>query len=476
MIYRTPDKYYFRIHHVRPRFKNNIEDVLFFMATEISKLDEMGKEEFKIALNDAIKLFPGNAIKKQKTIDNWRTEISALFGFIQTDQNKNTCKPSLRARELAEKQDLVENMKKFLYFFQYPGGHVKPHENYKMILNNLNFKPVRFILTLLDFAEKKENKRIAINKAEFTHLIFNDLRCTKGTEETKDTWERLKLNKNNGTIYDWSGDVVRYAGDILDYMVIANLMVTYNGKDYFINSLERSAITNFINSKNYFDYYKEFINNSIVSEEKYIELITNLQDEWFDYVNTPLSESHFETDILAFLSKDIDEYENLKKISDELLHERLDGEGSTTKEIGDCGENLVHGHECMRIKIGGREDLIHLIKLIPTQFAVGYDIQSIEFDERKRYIEVKTTISSKKLHFNRIHLTTNEWRTAETLKDRYFVYRLYLSKEEKKLFIMQDPVGLYKEDKLQMIPKDGADLIFESDKTGSYEELLTWRA
>ncbi len=67
----------------------------------------------------------------------------------------------------------------------------------------------------------------------------------------------------------------------------------------------------------------------------------------------------------------------------------------TTKDIGDIGESLVHGHECMRMKLGGREDLIHLIKRIPTQFAVGYDISSVELNECKRYIEVKTTISSK---------------------------------------------------------------------------------
>ena len=79
----------------------------------------------------------------------------------------------------------------------------------------------------------------------------------------------------------------------------------------------------------------------------------------------------------------------------------------------------MHGHECMRIKLGGREDLLHLIKRIPTQFAVGYDISSVELDERKRYIEVKTTISSKPLHFNRIHLTKNEWNTASSTHDRY---------------------------------------------------------
>ena len=152
----------------------------------------------------------------------------------------------------------------------------------------------------------------------------------------------------------------------------------------------------------------------------------------------------------------------------------LDADEIRTKDIGDIGESLVHSHECQRIKIGGRADLIHLIKRIPTQFAVGYDIQSVELDERKRYIEVKTTISSKPLHFNKIHLTPNEWNTAGTMKDRYFVYRLMISKIEKKLFVLQDPVGLYKKDVLSMIPKDGAEITFDTKTAGNFEELLTW--
>ena len=104
------------------------------------------------------------------------------------------------------------------------------------------------------------------------------------------------------------------------------------------------------------------------------------------------------------------------------------------------------------------------------------DEESVELDERKRYIEVKTTISSKPLHFNKIHLTPNEWNTASTLKDRYYVYRLMISKTEKKLFLIQDPVGLYKKDLIDMIPKDGADITFSTNKAdvGNFEELLTW--
>lgn len=128
----------------------------------------------------------------------------------------------------------------------------------------------------------------------------------------------------------------------------------------------------------------------------------------------------------------------------------------------------------MRVKIGGRDDLIHLIKRIPTQFSVGYDISSVELDERKRYIEVKTTISSKPLHFNRIHLTKNEWNTASSTHDRYYIYRLLLSRPEKKLFVLQDPVGLYKKDMICMTPNDGADITFDPASVGRFEELLTW--
>ena len=134
----------------------------------------------------------------------------------------------------------------------------------------------------------------------------------------------------------------------------------------------------------------------------------------------------------------------------------------------------MHGHECMRMKKAGREDLIHLIKRIPSHFAIGYDISSVETDERKRYIEVKTTISSKPLHFSKFHLTKNEWNTANSTKDRYYVYRLQISKKERKLFLLQDPVGLYKKDLISMVPDNGAEITVDTNKVGHYEELLTW--
>ena len=109
--YQIPEQYYFRLHHVRPRFKGDIENVLIYVAEEIAKVGEKPKNDFVETVNAALFRYPGNAHRELKTINNWRTEISALFGFIE--HTDTTDKPGLRALELAENQDLVECFKVF---------------------------------------------------------------------------------------------------------------------------------------------------------------------------------------------------------------------------------------------------------------------------------------------------------------------------------------------------------------------------
>ncbi len=481
--YKIPDEFFFRIHHVRPRFKGDIENVLIYMAEEITKVGEKPTNEFVSEVNAAIYRYPGNAHRALKTINNWRTEISALFGFIE--HTETTDKPGRRAIELAEHQDLVECFKIFLYNFQYPGAHIKPQDTLEQIEAGVHFKPAQYILRLLRYANKAGGNSIGITKFEACHCIFNDLRVTHDNEGVEKTWERILQNRKNGCTYDQSSDVVRYAGDIVDYMEIANLLKTYDSRTYYLNPLEEESIVKFCESSEWFSGYDAMIKNRFGSMQE----VKKCVPRWFAYVNRDIQMTDFATDILAYIASDVEELNALKATvvsgqeadfvdrGNELSH-RIDTEYDTftTKDIGDIGESLVHGHECMRIKMGGREDLIHLIKRIPTQFAVGYDISSVELDETKRYIEVKTTISSKPLHFNKIHLTRNEWNTASSTHDRYYVYRLLLSKTERKLFLLQDPVGLYKNDLIDMVPGDGADITFDPKKVGRFEELLTWES
>ncbi len=470
-MYSIPEKYYQRIHHSRPRFKNNQEEVLIYIATEISKLKKMPKNEFKQQVDNAIRLFPGNSNKTAKTIANWRTEISSFFGLIQRTDNDQNYFPSRMAVKLAEEQDLIQFYKYFLFYFQYPGGHLKSHENKKLIENKVSFKPAQYILKVLEQGEISTGKRFYLNKAEATHCIFNDLRVSRDNRNPQKVVDLILNNRSYGLEYDWNGDIIRYAGDIIDYMCIANLLKTYDGHKYYINHDEKEAVFSFINKTIECEIYKPFYS----MEEITVNDLTKLIPAWFDYINTDLKTDLFKTDLYKYLGVEEPSYQELVKDAiDDFKMKMVSNVKIKTKDIGDFGEGLILGHEKMKTKIGGREDLLHLIQKIPTQFAVGYDIQSVELNEIKKYIEVKTTISSKKINYFNFHMTSNEWNAASTVKESYYIYRLAISKTGTDLYILQDPVNMYKKDLISMTPRDGADIKFD-EKISRKEDLLIWK-
>lgn len=475
MKYKVPEQYYFRIHHVRPRFKGDVEGVLVYIAEEISRIGERPTEEFKDGLNSAIIRYPGNATKELKTINNWRTEIASLFGFVE--QNELMVKPGRRALELAQKQDLVEAFKIFLYNFQYPGAHIKPKETLKQICAGIRFKPAKYILKLLRYANRNGGNSFGITKAEVCHCVFNDLRVTRDNEDVDKTWARIIYNRNSGMTYDTTGDVIRYAGDIIDYMKIADLLTSFDGRTYYLNTLEEEMIIKFTESSEWFSDY----DNMLDARSGTIEEVHEISSDWFSYVNRDMGETDFSTDIFAYIADDgSSDLKDAKYLQYPFIdiEEEMESNGTekSKKDIGDFGENLIYAHEQMRMKLSGREDLVHLVKRIPTQYAVGYDICSSEIaDASKRFIEVKTTVSSKPLVFNRVHLTPNEWSMASTTRQNYYVYRLMLSRGSIRLFLLQDPVGLYKNDQVKMNLNDGVDIIFDPKKVGKEEKLLIWK-
>lgn len=465
-LYNVPSKHYFRLHHPRPRFKNDIENVLIYFASEIAAIGRKPIKDFILDFDFAIKKYPGNLTKTQKTINNWRTEIDALFSFIE--QEGDYLKPSKRAIELATNQDLVKFFKLFCYHFQYPGGFLKPHINLEYLRNGINFRPCSYILELLTEAEAQEGVRVGISKSEATHCIFNDLRVTRDGRTPKATWRLIRKNRQMDLKYDWTGDVIRYAGDILDYMVQANLLVSRPNHKYYINQTESIAIRRFLNPTNdLFDYYKEIADVATLT----LSEVKELDAEWVSYFNTHRDEGFFDTDILALVADTTTQYQELKGLID---LDRIIAEGglSSTGSIGSIGESLILNHEKKRLVQEGRPDLEHLVKLIPTQYAIGYDINSREINETHRNIEVKTTSSTTPLAFTRFHLTPNEWSAADSNKERYFVYRLMVTKGSLKLCIIQDPVGNYKNGNLSATPRNGMDIIFDPNKCGIEETLL----
>lgn len=478
-MYKVPQKYFFRLHHVRPRFKDNVENVLFYVAQEIAGLGRMPKEEFNLKLNDAIRRFPGNTTLTKKTIDNWRTEISSLFGFVLYDGDDRG--PSKLAVDLSHNLDLAEFFKKFLFRFQYPGAHITSKSIREQILVGVHFKPAQYILKVMKHASELEGKSVYLTKEEVCHCIFNDLRCTRDDEGAAKTWERIKKNRSVYECYDKTGDVVRYAGDIVDYMVYANLLKTYDGNKFYLQKLEEKAIKVFINSSEWFSNYDDLISSrgSQFTDKSVMYLRLGLEyEKWFKYVSADFINIDFSTDLSLFIAADENEAQLFSKQIEE--NQKLlvsAGVKVSTKDIGDLGENMIYGHECERIKKAGRVDLVHLIKPIPNVYAVGYDINSVEDNELKRCIEVKSTISTKPLLVNSVHLTANEWNAARSFGDRYYVYRLQIAKNKNELFVIQNPIKLLKQKKIVVTNDgDGVKLSFNPNVAGNYEVLLQWTA
>ena len=203
-------------------------------------------------------------------------------------------------------------------------------------------------------------------------------------------------------------------------------------------------------------------------------MVSETQKDWFKYVNKNLDNKVFKSDILSMLedSLEIEPSTFTVEMIDSLRRKQSSERKVRTKDIGDTGEAITIRHEQIRLSNLGRKDLIKKIVKMPESLSAGYDINSYEGEaEIKRLIEVKTTISKNKLSIQRFHMTPNEWGSASTFGDAYYIYRLMISSDDISLFIIRNPVRQYKNDLLEMTPRDGVEISY-NDQSGYYETTL----
>ena len=293
--------------------------------------------------------------------------------------------------------------------------------------------------------------------------------------QSKSNLERVKYyNPQDKQSYSLTGsartkgDMTRYAGDILDYMEIANLLVKRNGY-YYLKGNEFAALKTFADDTTWFNGY-----DSMYGRKDLITAdISKVEPVWFDYVQESMKPDLFKSDIQTV-------FENAGEVDvvvETRIKDVVTSGDRTTKDIGNLGEALICSHEKMRLKINGYKDFVRLVQIVDSpSYHPGFDIDSFEGDgtEDHRYIEVKTTVSKKKIQLYGFHMSTNEWRVANTIKEHYCVYRLMLSEEDRILYILRNPVALYKEDKIEAEPRNGMDISFSTEAFGK-TELLTWK-
>lgn len=486
--YHIPDGEYLRIHFVRPRFKNNIENVLLYIANECCKITETTCRDYANAINNAIRLFPGNIGVTQKTVENWRTEISALCAFYNENKADDITYTSKLSFFLNEYQDLPQFFKFLMLSFQFPGGHIKAVDNIELIERGVRFKPAQFILNVLLAGNKilsasGKDKEMSISDEEATYCIFNDLRVTSGRKTPDEVAELILTNRREKLCYyncddprvlNSKGkprskeDVVRYAGDILDYMEIASLLEKRLDGYFVLKPDAYSDMMVFVEDYSYFTGYERFYGKTDLKAK----MLAPVEPLWFTYVNDLVDPGKFKTDIRSII--DTSEFE---VVFDDRITAIIESDTTTTKDIGNIGEAMIYSHEKQRLKIAGYESLLHLITIVDSPaYHPGYDIDSLEGDGSKlhRYIEVKTTISRQKINLYGFHMSPNEWAVAETHREHYYVYRLMLSAQDKTLYVLRNPIALYKTDQINALPRNGMEVSFDASKFKPVK-LLSWQ-
>lgn len=104
------------------------------------------------------------------------------------------------------------------------------------------------------------------------------------------------------------------------------------------------------------------------------------------------------------------------------------------RDLGYGGEKLVYENEIFCLKKAGLESLAKKVSWVSRDIGdgAGYDIESYDFDERKRLIEVKTTNGNGWIPF---YVTANERKVSQEKADQgWCLFRVYDFSKEPKAF------------------------------------------
>ena len=106
---------------------------------------------------------------------------------------------------------------------------------------------------------------------------------------------------------------------------------------------------------------------------------------------------------------------------------------------GALGEFIVLKYERNRLVDGSRDDLARMVHWTSKEnVAAGFDIASFDTNGSQRFIEVKATAGQAK----RFVISRNEWRTARSRGDQYWIYLVTNVNGDPEILPLQNPTRL----------------------------------
>lgn len=431
MMYKIPEDQFLRCAFPRGRIISQIEDELTILVDLIIKYSELEKGEFDSKIDtEYTKLKSATP----KTIKNLRTEMTTLFGLTSTGIDKRII-ATRRTSLLFDTQNFPLFFKTFCNRFQFPNCVNKSQETNAQINAGVRFKPAKFILELFHAGNEQLGNNFTLNASEVSNLVFNNLLVTTGKKTAQAVLVELIELRRNKTRFEGGSKATQHGREFLGYMYLARLLNKNESSSFFLNTLEKESIEYIKTNDNYFEFPTKYETSLEARKEA-----RNSWDEWYGDVT--------DDEIRILKGKgvvgDIQQVPiSGKHLSPEAL-KLATPTATDLKSIGDKGEFIVLKYEKEKIA-NIRPDKIHLVQRVANDTSLGYDIQSLNLDDVsiKKYIEVKTTErtfppSNDILSY--FPMSGNEWNTAKNFGDNYYIYRVFLTREESTIFIIKNPV------------------------------------
>ncbi len=413
---------------VRGKSLSDLDNLLPAYANILEVICPCDKETFKVRFNEKISAFLSGATKK--TLSNHRTEIAGkLFGMYYLDENE-IVQTSERTLKLLDDSDQPAFFKDLCAKYQFPSGMNKADSIIEQISKGIKINQLSFLLkVLLDCHRKKRS----LTKKEIGYYILNSEDVLSGRATSTEVITQISDDRTAKIEREVSADGKGYSyshqhiNEQLNLLYVANV-ITFDHSHVYLNKKEMAYIENIARKHDtppFFDFYSYDLS---LSEDR-----KRATFEWGEYFGLL---SDLETEVLA---TSVDALQNID------LPESQTSQGVDTVALGNEGEEYVYQVERSRVeKVFPR--LVNKIKKLGKVKGLGFDIQSVwgegENAEFAKYIEVKSTkrVTTPSNDFcDTVNLTRNEWMAAQQHQDNYFIYRVYFSQNETKLFIIKNP-------------------------------------
>lgn len=438
MMYRVPQEHMLRCAFPRGRVLKQVEDDLSILTQLIVKFTPNESKEFDRLIDEEYGKMRSVSLK---SIKNFRTEMTRLFGLINVSEN-GMVTPSKRTELLVETQNFPLFFKTFCHKFQFPNGINKPQETIKFLEAGVHFKPAKFLLEFFDLGVARFGAAFCVDGTEISNLVFNDSRVTTGRRTAAEVLELLIALRNQRDRFETGSKMVQHGREFLGYMFLAGLLIQDESGKFHLNETARTAIDFIKSDAEFFQIPEDFTTDLTVRKQ-------TLRDWWLWFGDVSETEKNKFAPGRVTSEEEIPE---LTEVGIEVTPEMERAAAPTRadmKEIGDKGELVVLKYERERV-FQIRPDKVALVQKVSNDTSLGYDIQSLELEDvtKKKYIEVKTTertFPPSKDVLTYFRMSSNEWDTAKSFKECYYIYRVFLIRGEASIFVIKDPVKKYED-------------------------------